>query len=686
VTGRTVDRKRVRRYDASVRLLHLWSVGLLLAACGGKDVDLGTPSPGGDGGSAQGDGSTEGTCTDRDRDGYGEGCVAGDDCDDDDPDRHPDAREECDDIDNDCDGFTDEGVRTPCGDCNPSCSSTDSGDGEPFADEDGDVDGVGLNDDGDLVLDGSRVQLHDVWIANTDDSTVSRLDSNDAIETGRYATLNPEDPNIAGLVLDLPGLPEPCPAWTGPGHCPSRTAVDFDGNMWVANRAFDRQGTVTKIAANLRDCRDRGHGVEPPDGTIQTSSDVNGNGAIDWDCNGDGLGDDWNTVCPPGQDKEYWGPDDECIVLSAPVGTDGGLPRALALDVAGNAWAGLFNDNQFAQVSPSGTIMNTVDALGSPYGAIIDAEGILWANDRCCSGDKTGALIRIDTEVATPVAELIDVAGSGCYGRYGITLDLQGRVWVAADDGSTHGCADDGGDRALAWIYDPVTLLWTRADPGVDVQHGRPQGLAPDEDGNVWVALMDGWIVGMAEDGSLAGEIDVDPNAEGSADVYTIGVSTDENGRLWMGNRMANTAVRFDPDDLSLTTVPIGERPYTYSDYTGFVFRNVTNPTGHYGTTLTGCGGAKTTWVRVEWDATVPEGASLTLVARAGEDEAALPSQPVFGPWTESPAVLEDPPGPLAPNPATFLRLTFLFEASPEGLSPIMHRFSTLWKCEDVIP
>ncbi len=55
------------------------------------------------------------SCVDNDSDTYGQGCDKGPDCDDSDPDVHPGAIEACDDVDNDCDDETDEdGV---CGDC-----------------------------------------------------------------------------------------------------------------------------------------------------------------------------------------------------------------------------------------------------------------------------------------------------------------------------------------------------------------------------------------------------------------------------------------------------------------------------------------------------------------------------------------------------------------------------------------
>jgi putative metal-binding protein len=65
----------------------------------------------------------DGNCVDNDGDDYGDGCAAGEDCDDDDPDINPGATEECGDgIDSNCDMDEDAGCDCPddgvSGNCN----------------------------------------------------------------------------------------------------------------------------------------------------------------------------------------------------------------------------------------------------------------------------------------------------------------------------------------------------------------------------------------------------------------------------------------------------------------------------------------------------------------------------------------------------------------------------------------
>ncbi|MBN2496322.1 MAG: right-handed parallel beta-helix repeat-containing protein [Deltaproteobacteria bacterium] len=114
------------------------SDGYLDQSCGGADCDDGDPAVNPDadedcenGADDDCDGMTdlddsECGCVDHDRDGYGEHCEAGPDCDDGIASVHPGAVEECNYVDDDCDGETDEGFdleRDPdnCGECAWAC-------------------------------------------------------------------------------------------------------------------------------------------------------------------------------------------------------------------------------------------------------------------------------------------------------------------------------------------------------------------------------------------------------------------------------------------------------------------------------------------------------------------------------------------------------------------------------------
>ena len=258
----------------------------------------------------------------------------------------PDA-ETCDGDDQDCDGTADEGLGDACAPCEGDCRRDGFGahTDHPFVVGD-DSQGVAARDGG-LVLDTETIDVSFVWIANTDEGTVSKIEPRAGHEVGRYLS-----------ALPGPGLPaplEPCDEAQGGGLCPSRTAVDLRGDVWVANRAFLAQGSVTKILA--AGCPDR-----DGDGVITTSHDADGDGAID-------IGDP----------EEFPGADDECLALTVPIGSPNAKPRGLAVDPFhprdhGSVWVGAYDDKQIHRVhGTTGEVLNTLDLPIRPYGAVMTA-------------------------------------------------------------------------------------------------------------------------------------------------------------------------------------------------------------------------------------------------------------------------------------------------------------------------
>src|SRR5262249_20868145 len=131
---------------------------------------------------------------------------------------------------------------------------------------------------------------------------------------------------------------------------PSRTSIDYNGDLVVANIGMGQQGSVTRIANDISSCIDRNK-----NGTIDTSKDTNGNGSIDVDCNGDGQPDVIASVkarpCRNGLGQEFFGPDDECVLWTTNVAPGSAL-RAVSLAAGANDTNRLliFSDNLWSLI------------------------------------------------------------------------------------------------------------------------------------------------------------------------------------------------------------------------------------------------------------------------------------------------------------------------------------------------
>ncbi len=645
----------------------LWKtmVLCLLAGLVARDCDCSGPNKGAD----------FENCIDLDGDGYGADCMLGDDCDDEDPNLNyscdcavvphqgcpcVDGEEEecfeaaevflgvgpcragkrscvqeefttcvgqvlpeperCDNIDNDCDGTADEDLT--CTDCGARCTAVEigPGSGQEFELDQQENRGLEKDPDGNLILEqGEHIRFTFLYVANSDEGTVSKIDTETGQEVARYlsALFSPDARNRGTADAS--------------GNEPSRTAVDFNGDVWVANRASGKQGTVTKIAH--RDCPDLNGNSEK-----DTSHDANGDGHID-------LSDP----------AEFLGEADECILFTVNVGGVGGIPRAVALDAGGieggpgRAWVGCYGEDKFYQLdAEDGHVLAEVGVGLHPYGAAIDSWGVLWATQQA-----TGKIVSVDTNNHT-AGEVIQIAD--CSGSYGIAVDLKGRVWVG------------GYKLEGACSYDPATgssLLVST--PGLGV--GR--GIAADAEGYVWLAhswLPDGTKLGRvtrfkAEDGSELRSYDFPAGSQ-----ETIGVGVDFDGFIWGVNRDSDNTCRVDPDSGAVDCYPVGNGPYTYSDFTGFALRNFTAPRGTYQQLFEGCGLPTTTrWKQISWEATVPPGTQVKIYVTAADTEAGLATAERYGPFDSSPVDL------IAAGDISgqFLLVEVVLSTDEDGLTPI---------------
>lgn len=366
--------------------------------------------------------------------------------------------EVCDGADQDCDGESDEGVRSPCGGCDPACLGGLWG--EPFTRDDGD-EGIALTARGELTLAVTETAHGTVWVANTAEGTASRIDAAAAIETARYLT---GDRAIA--------------------HEPARVAVDRNGDAWVANRAFGEVPSVVRIAGSLDRCVDR-----DADGTIETSAGPT--------------------------DVRPWG-EDECVLAWVPVGEASEVARAIAIDgdrgldaaSGGDAWIGLHDGEAIVEVDGlSGAILRRIETPGfQPYAAAFDPWGTLWAIAR------DGLLARVDP--VTGEARVSEVP-LRCWLLYSLAIDGQGRIattgfscdqialhdprtgrwWIEPTEASPRGAAFDRGELWVAHTGGLASRIQISPTLAVDqvialttegVEPIESIGMAADGIGHLW--------------------------------------------------------------------------------------------------------------------------------------------------------------------------------------------------------
>jgi len=552
----------------------------------------------------------------------------------------------CDGVDNDCNGLVDDlGAPEICNGIDDDCDRT--------TDEGAECDafgapgpegwtlgptsrGVLVLDDGILTLDPPAVDIPQaaLWIANTDEGTVSRLDPATGRETARYAS------------VDRGGLP------FGAQNQPSRTALDQQLDAYVANRAFGALASVTKIAGALERCVDR-----DADGMIETSADLDGDGRISLE---PVLG-------------EFLGPEDECLLWTSVVGGENAVARALAVGLPGadgqpgDVWVGLFNEEVVVVLSRDrGTQIASIPIGLRPYGAVTGTDGRVWLTAGPVDPTFLGA-VDPGTYAVGRVPLPIGVQ------TYGISVDGLGRILVA---GAT-------GERGPRWrgvaAYDPVTERWTRGE-ALDVSTGGypVRGVAASAD-RVWLAAR------TASESSAIFELalrDLSLRARhvvsGARDLVGVGVAFD--GRVWGIANGSDRAYRLDRTTGDIDAFPVGERPYTYSDFTGFGLNGILGATGVHRVVVEGC--RATVWTGLALEADIPDDTAVHLRVRSAETVEGLELQPWLGPFLPPSPSLGLPPGPVPAG--RFLEISLRLSSTTPGVVPRVFSLTASGRCDGV--
>ncbi|MFO0714491.1 MAG: hypothetical protein U0353_31915 [Sandaracinus sp.] len=531
----------------------------------------------------------------------------------------PETFEQCNLEDDDCDGRVDERVTSPCGACDATCTGgVWGGTDAPFAPS-----GVlVLTETGSLTLAERPIESSTVWVANTADGTVSRIDAATATERSRHFAAEP----------------------VGVAPEPTRLAVDWNGDAWVLDRAFGGQGRATKIAGALERCVDR-----DGDGTITTSHDAS----------------------PVAFER------DECILLSVPVGApaaageDGSVPRAIAMDgdrgldgaSGGNPWIGLYGEHAAIELDGlTGEVLQRVD-LGdvAPYLAAIDSLGVVWM------GSQRGVLVRIDPSLDPPDVTRIEL-DADCFETYSLAIDPDDRLYLTG-----FGC-----DRV--WRYEP----WSGTFTPLEVPPS-PRGIALTNTA-LWVAHTGGLASEISlESFSVLRTIDLDGDGTGPTPRQTIGAAVDSLGHAWMvsevgGPSGGGLATRVDmAHHLVDASVEVGRAPHVQGDLSGWQRIGEREPEGSARHVFEGCGEFATDWQAVHVHASLGAGGEIEVAVRHAETTAGLDAQEF-----RSIGVLPRDPSPLSLSEVPdggVLEVEVTLRTGSHRSAPVLDLLGVAWDC-----
>jgi streptogramin lyase len=423
-----------------------------------------------------------------------------------------------------------------------------------------------------------------VWSTNYLYGYVVRLDTLTGKQTGRFDSALV---SINGNATGARPAQEYCDFSTT-GNCPGRVAVDTNGDVWIVNRAFGHQGTLSKFSGNIAHCIDRNN-----NGVIDTSFDKNNDGVID--------------VNPAA--GEYFGQNDECILTTIPIGPNNVYPRGVAVDKYGKIWVSTFNDGKVYRYNPNEPVAleATVTVGGNPY-SLATGNDYLFIS----KANTTGPTTRVN--ITTLGVSNIATAGQG---TYGVVADPGGNVaWFGGWFGAGSGL----------FKADYAANTFTNyAAPGSNIT-----AVTLDLAGNVWACgYNNSSVYKYNSSGVLLGQY---PAGGGSPH----GMSIDFQGNLWVVTHTppqmvkinVNTGAIIGQYTIAGPGIPNAD-PYLYSDFTGTQidrqapYTYVGSWDGVFDGQVPNLGWSKVGW-NSEPQGAVPALSSLVVSARAANTIPAL--------------------------------------------------------------
>lgn len=558
-------------------------------------------------------------------------------------------------------------------DCGAGCEAEIVGQGgAAFDPGNADSNGVGLDPKGALVLQGAGgTGSKYIWIANTAEHTISKINVESYAEEGRY-------------LLDSG---EPGASNGNYGMDPSRTSVSLQGDAFVGSRMGS---ALTRISSLGKDCPDTNG-----DGIVTTSG-----GATD--------------ILP-------WGQDD-CVlwqtklsgmirgVAAQDIGGDtmieqrpDGPPKITTTASQHSVWVGNTESELWKIDAATGEILIKMTSPTLVYGLALDGSGMLyttaggmgadfgWVDTTRCVDAASCGVARCDF-VCTPtscpdtcdgaVLARADLMLQPAY-TYGITVDCKQRVWL-------------GGYVGLVHRYDPTEAPNARLAAVPESQNVH--GIGADRDGWVWGAR-GGELLRIQGDTLATAKLTV-----GGAK----GIGIDANGKVWAVGQ-AQEAYVVDPGaDINSASVvhTVGGlvNPYTYSDMTGEQLRLGTREPGYYRQRFEGCPATDQTpteWLDLTYDADLPTGTWIVFRARTADSEQELAGASwvdiAAAPGRDSPIEIAPFFQGMDPGRLVEVEVELLTQASPDPIvdrcseaiaddtTPRVKSFGLSHRCQDTI-
>lgn len=410
-----------------------------------------------------------------------------------------------------------------------------------------------------------------IWIPNNN-GTVSKIDTSSGAELGRYIVWPSKDKSTS---------------YNGP----SRTAIDLNGNCWVANRGL---GTVVKLGSSESynfDDRNR-------NGICDTCIDSNSNGLID------------STELLP------WG-DDECVLKEIVLfgDTPGAytpgtyskeysssvFPRALAIDRNNNLWVGAYDLKKYYKIDcTTGSILSIIDLSKwnhHPYGAVIDKYGFLWSSS---GPSEERNLLKIDTNKAEVIYKREDLQDLI---PYCLALDKFDHLFISGWT-SNKLARINILNNTFDWIYSDNMFL------------NNSRGITCTSNGDVWVTNSgDNSVTRYSNDGEFITKIPVGKNP--------MALSVDNIGNVWVCGLSDEKIYMINPltNKIELIKDITGsDGHYAYSDMTGIIARTITNKIGKW-TVIYDSKSINTIWENISWLSEEPEGTLIDINLRSSNDK-----------------------------------------------------------------